>query len=123
MILADSSVWIDHIRAPIAALDRALDERLLFCHPIVIGEVACGNLRDRLMLSAMFDLPQAMIVDHFEVFHLIEQRRWMGKGAGYMDLHLLSSAMLSDLKLWTRDKRLASLASELGLQYEPNPLH
>ena len=123
MILADSSVWIDHIRTPLAALNQALNERLLFCHPIVIGEVACGNLRDRGVLSAMYDLPQAIVAEHTEVFHLIEQRRWMGKGAGFMDLHLLSSAILSDLKLWTRDKRLAALASELGLQYEPNPLH
>jgi predicted nucleic acid-binding protein len=123
MILADSSVWIDHIRSPLAALDSALDERLLFCHPIVIGEVACGNLRDRFILSAMFDLPQAIVAEHVEVFHLIEQRRWMGRGAGFMDLHLLSSAILSDLKLWTRDKRLAELAAELGLLYEHNPLH
>ena len=123
MILADSSVWIDHIRTPLAALNQALNERLLFCHPIVIGEVACGNLRDRGVLSAMYDLPQAIVAEHTEVFHLIEQRRWMRKGAGFMDLHLLSSAILSDLKLWTRDKRLAALASELGLQYEPNPLH
>ena len=123
MILADSSVWIDHIRAPDRELESALIEGRLYCHPIVIGEVACGNLRDRSVLADMYELPCAVVAEHIEVFQFIEQRRWMGRGAGYMDLHLLSSALLTDLKLWTRDKRLAMLAAELGVAYEPIHLH
>lgn len=123
MILADSSVWIDHIRAPDPEVESVLVEGRLYCHPIVIGEVACGNLRDRRILLEMYELPSANVAEHVEVFQLIEQRRWMGRGTGYMDLHLLASALLTDLKLWTRDKRLATLAAEVGAAYDPRALH
>ncbi len=82
---------------------------------MVIGELACGNLRNRTILVNLQLLPQATVATHDEAFAMIEQHKLMGRGVGFVDVHLVASAKLSRAKLWTRDKRLAVIASEFGV--------
>lgn len=120
MILVDTSVWIDHLRRGDSALAAALEAGLVLMHPFVIGEVACGNLlhRDH-VLSLMRDLPPAPVASHAEALAFIDQRKLMGRGLGYVDVHLLASTVLSGAaKLWTRDKRLAGIADHFGWAFE-----
>jgi predicted nucleic acid-binding protein len=117
MILVDTSVWIDHLRTGDERLAELLDASRVFVHPFVIGELACGNLRNREeVLRLLNDLPQVPVASHEEVLHFIESNRLMGKGIGYMDAHLLASATLADAAMiWTRDKRLQKIARKLKL--------
>ena len=117
MILADTSVWIDHLRKGVPALAEALERQEILTHPFVIGEVACGNLVHRQeVLALMAALPAAMVATHEEVLLFIDERRLMARGIGFIDAHLLASAALSrETQLWTRDKRLGAVAAELGL--------
>lgn len=112
MILADSSVWIEHLRRGSPAFARQLDAANVVIHPFVIGEIACGNLRNRrLILADLAELPRAPVATDDEAMAFIENRRLMGKGVGYVDVHLLASVALArDVTLWTFDVRLASLA-------------
>lgn len=115
MILVDTSVWVDHLRAPDRSLIAALEEGDVLAHPFVIGELACGNLRNRdEVLGLLEDLPRAREATHDEVMAMIERRRLMGAGIGYVDAHLLAAAALTpSTSLMTRDRRLASLARRL----------
>lgn len=121
MILVDSSVWIDHLRAGNAALSTALEAGLVLTHPFVVGELACGNMANRSdILPWLQNLSSAPVATHVEVLAFIEARSLMGRGIGYVDAHLLASAALADdARLWTRDRRLRLLAQELALAYEP----
>ena len=113
MILADTSVWVDHLRRSDATLRAALEANEICIHPMVIGELACGNLRNRTILVNLQLLPQATVATHDEALAMIEQHKLMGRGVGFVDVHLLASAKLSKATLWTRDKRLAVVAAEL----------
>lgn len=117
MILVDSSVWIDHLRANEPVLSDLLERGLVLGHPFVVGELACGNLRNRAeILPLLGDLPQASVATDAEVLGLIERYRLMGRGIGWVDAHLLASVLLTpDAGLWTRDGRLAAVATELDL--------
>jgi predicted nucleic acid-binding protein len=117
MILVDTSVWIDHLRVGDKRLAELLDTSQAFAHPFVIGELACGNLRNREeMLRLLNDLPQAPVASHEEVLRFIEGNKLMGQGIGYIDAHLLASAALADAALiWTRDNRLQKIARKLKL--------
>jgi predicted nucleic acid-binding protein len=117
MILVDTSVWVDHLRAPDKTLTGLLEKARVLAHPFVIGEVALGHLGDRdLVLGTLQDLPQATVATDNEVLHFIGQHRLFGLGIGYVDAHLLASARLtSGASLWTRDKRLLRPATLLGL--------
>jgi len=118
MILVDTSVWIDHLRRGTPALAAALEEGSVLMHPFVLGELACGNLNNRdEVLRLLGDLPAAPSVTASEILHFIEARHLMGQGIGYVDLHLLASALLSGTALWTRDKRLAAVATDLGIAF------
>jgi predicted nucleic acid-binding protein len=121
MILVDTSVWVDHFREDIAALAAALEQDIVLTHPLVVGELACGNVRNRLEVLALLDrLPQAQPASEAEVLELIERRALMGRGVGYIDAHLLASTALTHgARLWTRDRRLASIAGELDLGLKP----
>ena len=116
-ILADTSVWVEHLRAGSPALSALLDENLVVVHPFVIGEIACGNLRNRHALLALLgELPRATVATQDEALRFMENHRLMGRGIGYVDVHLLASAaLLGDAQLWTLDRRLAKVASELKL--------
>jgi predicted nucleic acid-binding protein len=119
LILADTSVWVDHLRRGDARLAALLDSALVICHPFVIGELACGNLSDRrTVLELLQDLPAAAVADADEVLAFIERHRLHGKGIGYVDVQLLASAALTDgALLWTRDRRLRTVAEALGRAY------
>lgn len=122
MILVDTSVWIDHLRIGDEKLASLLDSNLVLTHPFVVGELACGNLRNReSMLGLLQALPQATVATDTEVLFFIERHVLMGQGIGYIDAHLLASASLSNTaRLWTRDTRLGKVAAEMGRAYETN---
>lgn len=117
MILVDSSVWIDHLRRGDPALERALDAALVLCHPFVIGELACGSLRQRArLLAALRAMPGAPVATHDEALTFLERHHLAGRGIGWVDVHLLASTILAGgARLWTRDKRLAAMAADLGI--------
>ena len=116
MILVDTSVWVEHLRHGLPRLATLLQEGKLLIHPWVIGELACGNLRNRgEVLELLQGLSAASVASDSEVLLLIEREQLMGRGIGYADAHLLASAKLSHCQLWTQDKRLAALAQEQGL--------
>lgn len=118
MILVDTSIWIDHLRRNDEELVALLNAATVLIHPFIIGEIALGNLKQRqLVLESLSDLPQAQSVTDAEALAFIELSRLAGTGIGYLDTHLLASAKLSHAKLWTRDKKLAALATSLHLAF------
>jgi predicted nucleic acid-binding protein len=118
MMLVDTSVWIDHLRRRDAELVAMLSEGQVLVHPWAVGELACGNLQDRkLVLGLLQSLPLAPVASAGEVLFFIEQHALMGRGIGYVDVHLLAAARLAGTRLWTRDRRLVVVADELGMAY------
>ena len=117
MILVDTSVWIDHLRNTDNQLQAALTEGEVLMHSFVLGELACGHLRNRKeILDLLGQLPVAREATHEEAMALVERRGLMGKGIGYIDVHLLAAAALTpSARLWTRDRRLTRIASDLAL--------
>ncbi len=116
-MLVDTSVWVDHLRRRNAALVEQLEAVQVWIHPFVVGELACGNLANRdELLTLLATLPQAPIADHEEVLAFVEARRLMGRGLGWIDMHLLASATLEGLPLWTLDRRLAAAAQDIGMR-------
>ena len=115
MILVDTSVWIDHLRRGSSALGAALEREEVMTHPFVIGELACGNLKNRRqLLDLLAALPSTVVATDEETLHFIEQRRLMGRGIGWIDVHLLASVMMTEAaQLWTMDKRLGAIATQL----------
>jgi predicted nucleic acid-binding protein len=117
VILVDTTVWVEHLRRGLPSLATLLQEGEVLIHPWVIGELACGNLRNRQqVLELLQGLPMATVASDAEVLLLIERDRLMGRGIGYVDAHLLASARLSHCRLWTQDRRLAAVAHEQGLE-------
>ncbi|MEW5708716.1 MAG: type II toxin-antitoxin system VapC family toxin [Pseudomonadota bacterium] len=122
MILVDTSVWIDHLRASDRHLAELLDRGIAAIHDFVIGEIACGNLKNRReVLSLLSFLPKCETATHEETLFFIERHQLMGRGIGYVDACLLAAATLSKVRLWTLDKRLAAVAEDLGCAYVPRP--
>ena len=115
-MLVDTSVWIDHLRYGNPALSAMLEEGEVRCHPFVIGELACGNLKNREEILVLLKaLPQAGTATHEEALALVQQKRLMGRGLGWVDIHLLASALLTSVPLWSLDRPLAAAGRELGL--------
>ena len=119
MILVDTSVWIDHLRDQDRRLTELLQNRQVWMHPMVVGELACGNLRNRQeVLTLLGNLPEVTVATHDEVLFFIEQYRLMGRGIGYVDTHLIAAAALSEpVRLWARDTQLKNVAVALNLAY------
>lgn len=120
MILVDTSIWVDHLRDGDARLTDLLEAGQVLVHPVVIGELACGNLRNRTeTLGLLGDLPCAPVASDREVLYFIEQHALMERGIGYVDAHLLASVALGDsVRLWTRDKRLRVTSATLSLAFD-----
>ncbi len=120
MILVDTSVWIDHLRSGEPALAAFLEGGQVLIHPFVLGELACGNLENRgEVLKLLGDLPASPTATDPEALGLIERSALMGRGIGYIDVHLLASTALDGVaRLWTRDRRLAAAAAELELAFD-----
>ncbi|MBI3448637.1 MAG: type II toxin-antitoxin system VapC family toxin [Acidobacteria bacterium] len=113
-MLADTSVWVDHLRGGNAALVSHLERGEVRCHPFVIGELACGRLANRREVLALLEsLPQVRRAEHDEVLAFVESNGLGGSGIGWIDAHLLASARLSHVPLWTLDRRLAAVARSL----------
>jgi predicted nucleic acid-binding protein len=116
MILVDTSVWIDHFRRGSSRLKILLDDGLVLCHPFVIGELASGNLNNRVeILSLLQALPKARVAEHSEVLHLVNAHQLYGRGLGWIDMHLLASTLLAECGLWTADKQLGDVAATLKI--------
>ena len=119
MILVDTSVWIDHLRHGDQHLEKLLFDGDVVCHTHIIGELACGNLKNRIeIISLLQSLPVTPIIDFQEYLYFIDQNQLSGKGIGFVDIHLLASAKLGQVALWTADKRLKSAAANLDLNYK-----
>ena len=118
MVLVDTSVWVAHLRDGNIGLETLLNEGRVAGHSFIIAELACGNLKNRSeILSLLRTLPVAIQAEHDEVMELIETHSLMGKGLGYIDMHLLASALLTDVPLWTLDRKLDETASQLKKKY------
>jgi predicted nucleic acid-binding protein len=118
MVLVDTSVWIDHLRSSSEALGDLLEAGKVVTHPFVIGELACGNLRNRREILALLDsLPQGPRAEPDEIRFFIDKHSLAGRGLGLIDMHLLASGQLGGYPLWTKDKRLKSGAEALGLGF------
>jgi hypothetical protein len=117
VILADTSVWVDHLRRGNARLATLLEETQVAAHPFVIGEIALGHLKQRVeILTMLASLPQAPSAEHDEVLRFVSENELMKSGLGWIDVHLLAAAALGRSRLWTLDRRLAAVASRLGLE-------
>jgi predicted nucleic acid-binding protein len=115
MILADTSVWIDHFRRGHVGLRRLLEEGEIAMHPFVYGELACGSLPDRTRtLTLLAAMPRLALADDSAVVYAIDLRKWSGRGIGWIDAHLLTSALLTRTPLWTLDRKLHGLATQAG---------
>jgi len=118
MVLVDTSVWISHLTNGNARLKVLLENSEVICHPLVIGELACGNIKNRAeILSLLQALPTADVAQHDEVLRFIESHRLMGRELGLIDVHLLASSLLTGVPLWSADKRLRTASAELSVAY------
>lgn len=116
MILADTSIWVDHLRKGNPRLSRLLNDGVVVCHPFVVGELACGNIQNRaVILSLLAALPSVKAAGHDEAVQLVSDRKLHGKGLGWVDVHLLASTLLTGCRLWTKDKALAKAAVTLAV--------
>jgi predicted nucleic acid-binding protein len=117
VILVDTSIWVDHLRSADPTLAGLLGSGRVLTHPFVIGELALGNLQQRqVILGALRNLPSATVATDDEVLRFIDDGSLAGLGVGYIDVHLLAATRLTPgTSFWTRDKRLAVVASRLSL--------
>ena len=122
MVLVDTSVWIDHLRSNEPDLISLLEQGQIVIHPMVIGELACGNLSNRNeVLRYLARLPRIVAASDDEVLFFIEHHQLMGSGIGYVDAHLLASSVLhGTTQLWTRDRRLTAVADEMNIMFVPS---
>ncbi len=119
MILVDTSVWIDHLRKNNQHLQFLLLEAEVVCHSLIIGELVCGNIKNRTeIISLLQSLPMAPQIEFDEYLYFIEKHKLYGKGIGFIDIHLIASAKLAQARLWTLDKRLKSATIELEINYK-----
>jgi hypothetical protein len=119
MVIVDTSIWVTHLRQGNRPLEKLLLDGEVMCHPFIIGELACGNLKNRNeIISLLQSLPMAPTIEFDEFLFFIDRNHLMGKGVGLVDVHLLASAQLSGVPLWTADKRLKSAADQLALTFK-----
>lgn len=118
MVLVDTNIWINHFHRAEQGLVALLNTGSVVCHPFIVGELAAGIIKNRVEILSLFQaLPSAPVVEQEEYLEFLEIRNLMGKGLGFVDIHLLASAVLSGALLWTGDKRLATAAKNLGVGY------
>ncbi len=116
MLLVDTSVWVDHLRRGNARLAERLAACEALIHPHVVGELACGHLANRAeILGLLQALPAGIVATEEEALAFLEDRKLYGRGLGWIDVHLLASARLSGVRLWTLDRALAAAAKALDL--------
>jgi predicted nucleic acid-binding protein len=114
--LVDTSVWVNHFRRPQSSLIKLLGDSSAGMHPFVLGELACGNLKDRAStLGDLAKMPEAPLATAGEVLHLLESHRLWGEGLGWVDVHILASALLGGWDLLTADRAMERAARRLGI--------
>jgi len=119
MVLVDTSIWVTHLRQGSRKLEKLLMDAEVMCHPFIIGELACGNLKNRNeIISLLQSLPMVPTIEFDEFLFFLNRNYLMGKGVGFVDVHLLASAQLAGVPLWTADKRLKSAADQLELTFK-----
>ena len=117
MTLVDTTVWVHHLRSGNRTLVSLLESAEVLTHPFVIGELACGHIRNRREILALLDvLPGAVVAGHEDALAFVEAGRLSGKGIGWIDVHLLASARLSNARLLTMDKPLLRAAALAGVE-------
>lgn len=115
MTLVDTSIWVHHLRHGNNELRKLLDSGEVLCHPFIIGELACGTMKNRAqVLDLLKALPEALVAEHGEVMQFLEEKRLYGHGLGWIDLHLLAAASLNRASLWTMDRALKRAADQLA---------
>ena len=120
-VLVDTSVWVDYLRAGDQALAEMLTHENVLMHSMIIGELACGNLKDREGLMEMWkELPVIPTISDTSAVEFLEEKNLMGTGIGFIDIHLLAAVEQNSTILWTRDKNLLSAANLLGLAFIEN---
>src|SRR4030043_536869 len=118
MVLVDTSVWVSHLRHENEDLQQLLLDGEVVCPPFIVGELACGNLKNRQeILTYLQSLPMTILAEDEEVLKFIEANQLMGKGLGYIDVHLIASAVLTNVLLWTLDKTLDKFTEKIGINY------
>lgn len=119
MILADTSIWIDHFRNHNATLANLLSAEKVKIHPLVIGELIAGNLpRRESLLSDLNDLEQVKPLPDHDIVYFINENKLFGKGVGYADFSLLVSCLVYDVPLLTIDKRLRNMAQKFDISFD-----
>jgi predicted nucleic acid-binding protein len=119
MVLVDTSIWVAHLRQGNRQLEKLLMDAEVMCHPFIIGELACGNIDNRNeIISLLQSLPMSTTIDFDEFLFFIDRNHLVGKGVGFVDVHLLASAQLMEVPLWTADKKLKSSADQLELTFK-----
>jgi len=119
MVLVDTSIWVAHLRNGNRQLARLLTDAEVFCHPFIIGELACGNINNRdEILSLLRSLPVTPVLEFDEFLFFIDENQLTGIEIGFVDVHFLASAKLAGALLWTADKKLNSAAIKLSLNYK-----
>jgi predicted nucleic acid-binding protein len=123
VILVDTSVWVDHLRASDRHLTELLESGIVLAHPWVFGEIVLGGLREGSEVTRLMPRPaQATVATSGEILRLINNNGLARTGIGYVDSQLLASARLTpDALMWTRDRRLDRVADRLGLAYQVPP--
>lgn len=118
MVLVDTSIWVEHFRHGREDLRSLLEENQVYCHPFIIGELACGHLKNRSeILSLLASIQQSLVSEDEEILEMIEANGICGRGVGWIDVHLLSSALLSGARLLTLDRKLKKIAQEFSIAY------
>ena len=118
MVLVDTSVWVDHLYGAELGLKPLLENGVVFCHPFIIGELACGSIKNRdEIISLLEALPKADVADQDEVLNFLAHHRLYGKGLGFIDVSLLASGLLSKIPFWTKDKKLHDVAKRFKMSY------
>lgn len=119
MVIIDTSIWVDHFRKGNPSLEKLLLEADVTVHPFVLGELACGGItRNTMIYSYLRELPEAPLIDQREFFLFVENQKLSGAGIGFVDVHLLASARISSMFLWTFDARLMKCAARLNVAFK-----
>lgn len=118
-VLVDTSVWVDHLRQADKTLTQLLNQGQVSIHPMIIGELVCGNLNNRAQLISLWNnLPSVSEANHEEALFCLDTHQLMGRGIGFVDLHLLAATLISaNTRLWTKDRRLNVIAQSLNVGF------
>ena len=121
-VLVDTSVWLAHFKGCNEHLVMLLDAGAVMCHPCVVAEIACGTPPSRHSVITMLGaLKTVSVATHDEVLAMISRHKLHGRGCGFVDISLLTSALVTEqqVRLWTLDKKLEAVAEKLGVAYRP----